>query len=254
MNAAELSAALCQQYRVQPTSGGLSVITPMRYDDGDHVVVFISRVNGKYQIDDNGEAALRLMYDGIDLDGSRIGAWLQTIKEIHGVAWSDDEEHLVAFASGPEQISDCVSRIAECAAQMQAMTVLRADRSLSDFKDRVIEVLKAIQKETGIEARYDVSVDPDAQLFCDAYFLTDTPLAIVVAPNAQRLLEAELMWLNAKRLHDPLKVLAVVDDPKKVGIQQVMRANYFTDKTVAYNNMDASFRSLVRDALGVGPH
>lgn len=251
MDTKTLAAALCQQYQVQPTSGGVfSVVTPLRYDDGDHVVVFVREENSRYKADDNGEAAFRLMQEGVDFDSARLRQWLNSLPEIHGVAWDDDEENLASFAESPARLPEVVMRVAECSIQMQALAALRVDRvSGPDFKEQIVSVLREVSAETGIEAKYDVPVDQDQQLITDVYFLTETPLAVVAASTTNRLLEAQLMWANAKRIGDRLKVIAVVDDPAKIGIKNFTRANYFTDKTVAYQNLEAPFRTLVRDEV-----
>lgn len=122
MDAKLLAAALCQQYQIQPTSGGgLSVVTPLRYDDGDHVVIFVSVTASGYQVDDNGEAAVRLMHDGVDLDGGRVRQWLDSLPHVHGVSWDDGDEHLCATTGQAGSLPGLVMRVAECSVQMQAL-------------------------------------------------------------------------------------------------------------------------------------
>lgn len=247
MDTTAIAAALCRQYEVRPTSGGLSVVSPLRYDDGDRVVLFIASADGQYIVDDNGEAAMRLMTEGVDLDAARVQQWLAGLPAIRGVAWDGEEEHLVATTRDANALADAVMRVAECSIQMQALAALRVERTLSDFKEQVVALLREVAEETGVDARYDVPVDQDQQLYADVYFASATPLAVVVAPNVPRLLEAELMWMNARRMGDPTKVIAVVEDANKIGVKQYTRANYFTDKTVSF--MAGSFRALVKSTL-----
>jgi hypothetical protein len=245
-----ISNSLCRQYLVYGTSsGGATVRTPLRYDDGDNIVVFLSSKDGRVIVDDNGEAALRLMFDGIDVDNNKIHSWLDGVAAVTGVRWDHDEECLYCEAADENDLAEAITKVSEVSAQMQAMTALRCGRAMSDFKDRIIQVLRNIEQETGIEARYDVPVDLDKQLIADAYFLSAKPVSIVVASTRERLMEAELMWSVAQMRNDPMKVIAVVEDAKKIGIKQYSRANYFTDKTVEYNGNSAAFGAMLSKQL-----
>lgn len=251
MDTKSLQAELCKGFRIQSSpSGSLSVVTPLVYEDGDHIVLFISNTqNQQFRIDDNGEAAFRLMTEGLDLERGKVSEWIASLSKSYGVHWDSDQDELFATAASPSQVADAIARVAECSAQMQALSALRVERKQSTFKEEVLKVLAEIERETQVQVKYDVPVDPDHQLIVDAYFLSKTPLAVVIASSTERLLEAELMWTNARRLGDPMRLIAVIEDVDKIGTKQVMRANYFTDKTVQFRNMAKAFHGLVRDEL-----
>jgi hypothetical protein len=53
---------ICKDFTVTPTATGLLVVTPLEYDDHDHIVVYADRqASGGWRVHDNGDAALRLM-------------------------------------------------------------------------------------------------------------------------------------------------------------------------------------------------
>lgn len=251
MNLEALSKDLCHQFEIRSVQNGFTVVTPLRYEDGDHVVIFVTPSNsGGLRVDDNGEAAVRLMFDGIDLDTPRIQTWLDSLRHTYGVMWSAEDERLFCEVPDEASLPNAIIRVAECSSQMQALGALRVERSISDFKDRIIGVLREVEKESGVAAKYDVPVDPDQQLYADAYFIAEkTSLTIIVASTVERLLEAELIWSTARRYNDPMKVIAVVEDAAKIGLKQFVRANYFTDKTVQYRDMAGSFHKMIADSL-----
>ncbi|MDG5498933.1 DUF1828 domain-containing protein [Marinobacter sp. BGYM27] len=251
-----LKSELCKAFSVAEAElNSLYVTTPFSYEDGDSVVVFVTPLkDGSYRVDDNGEAAYRLAIDGIDLDNAKPQAWLQSIRERYGIQWDEADEELFVHASSPDIVAKMAMRVAECSVQMQALTALRVERQLSSFKDDVLAVLREIENETQVTVKYDISIDPDQQFKVDAYFLTSTPVAVVIASSVERLLEAELIWTNCHYRKEPLRLFAVVEDTDKISAKQVMRANYYTDKTVQFKNMSTAFHDLVHDAVKAPRH
>lgn len=248
MDAKSLKAELCSGFQISLTEpDGLSVRTPFTYDDGDSVVVFITPFqNGQYRVDDNGESAFRLMADGVSLESRKAQGWLASIEATHGISWDDvDEELFVVVQSGAE-VAAAAMKVAECSAQMQVLNALRQDRQLSTFKDEIIAVLRQIEVETNVEARYDFPADPNKQIFVDAYFMSPVPISVVIATSNERLLEAELLWSATQNAGDPTKVIAVFEDRSKLSEKHLNRASYYTDKAVPWRQMPDAFHQLIR--------
>ncbi len=239
----------CQQFKTKQTDTGFLVETPLTYYDNDRVVVFCRRLDdGQYLVSDNGDAALRLMFDGIDISSRRLLSWLDEMPKITGVSWNAEKDELELKSAGNE-IQSAIIAIAEASIQMQGMAVLRTTREESSFRDEVLSVLKTVAMESGIKATYDAPIDQGGQFIADTLFLAETPLAVVIAGSKFRLLEAELMWTNARRLQDPTRVIAVVESAKSVGIKEVARANYFTDKTLVFGEFETQFQTTIADTL-----
>ncbi|WP_295429002.1 hypothetical protein [uncultured Thiodictyon sp.] len=120
-----------------------------------------------------------------------------------------------------------------------ALACLRRARTVSDFRERVVQVVQAAAASLGVEARLDVPVDESQSLRADVYLLSRVPLIVIAATSAQRLMEAEIIWLDAARRQEPAYVLATVEDARAVGINQYTQANYYTDKTVEFTGAKA---------------
>lgn len=248
MDTKVLQAELCSGFSISPTSsGGLSIYTPFTYDDGDSVVVFVSQLrDGQFRVDDNGESAFRLMTDGISLESRKAKSWLASIEAVHHVSWDDADEELYAVAGAVGEVASVAMKVAECSAQMQVLNALRQDRQVSTFKEEIIAVLRQVEKETNIEARYDFPADPNKQIFVDAYFMSPTPISVVIATSNERLLEAELLWSATQSVKDPTKVIAVFEDRSKLSEKHLARASYYTDKAVPWRHMPDAFHQLIK--------
>lgn len=239
----------CRQFKTKQTETGFLVETPLTYYDNDRVVVFCRRLDGgQYSVSDNGEAALRLMFDGYDTTNLRFLSWLDAMPVLTGVSWNKENEEL-EIKSDETSLQSAILSVAEASIQMQGVAAMRSTREESGFRDEILSVLHGVAHKSDVETRYNAPVDQDGQFIADALFLTNQPLAVVIANSRTRLLEAELMWTNARLLKDPTRVIAVVESAKTVGQKEIDRANYFTDKTLVYRTFESQFRGVVENSV-----
>jgi len=250
ISASTLAALLCSRFEVREEQGVLLVATPFVFDDGDKIVVFVRESGGGYLVHDNGEAALRLMFEGIDIESKRVRRWMQQSHQLHGVTWSNDDEHLACHVSSDEELAQAVMRVAESSTRMQAMAAIRDERSTgSEFKEMVKGLLGEVAKDCNVEIGFDAPIDQYGVFTADALIEAKRPMAIIVATSAERLLEAEMIWLEARSRQANMYVLAVVEDESKVGRKHMKKAQYYTDKTVEFAGMQAPFLDLIRSNL-----
>lgn len=238
-----MKLSLCRDFTVVETEYGARVLTPFRFPDHDQVVVWVKREAHGFSLDDNGEAALRLASDGVDVDGERVQAWLETLPAYLGVRWDELSEMLVTTAT-EKTLEEKILAVAQASIQLSALSALRQERSQSDFKAKVLEVLAEIGQELDFGIELDAQTDESGHFVADALLKTARPVAVVVATTVQRLLEAQLMWFDAKHRKTGLYVLALVENAPALGNKQYTRANYHTDKTVEFAG-----RSLLKDLL-----
>ena len=232
---------ICKDFDLRETATGWLVVTPLEYDDHDRVVVFADRMpDGTWCVHDDGEAALRLMFDSIDPDSSRVQGWLE--EQAGRVQWNEGESRIECSGVKEAELVPAAFRVAQAAVQLQAMTAYRVTREESLFKEEVLALLRQVADEADIEARFDVPVDEARMLNADCLLLATPPLAVIVASNREKLLEAELTWSYLKQRGDATRVLAVVEDSKDVGQKEFARAQYFTDKTLPFRGFEQAFR------------
>lgn len=241
---------ICKDFTVTPTATGLLVVTPLEYDDHDHIVVYADRqASGGWRVHDNGDAALRLMFDSIDPDAPRIQSWLA--EHAGQVSWNERLAQLECADVPEESLVFAAFKVAQSAAQMQAMTATRVSREESRFKEEVVALLKEVANEANIGARFDTPLDAKQLFLADCLFLTAQPVAVIIAGSTERLLEAELAWSHLRQIGDPTRVIAVIEEAKQVGLKQKARADYFTDKTYEYRDFEGAFREAMKQTVSV---
>lgn len=120
-----MSLDLCKELLVKPIQGGFLVETPFKYYDRDSVIIFGRELGpNAFRISDNGDAAERLSFAGIDTGSERIVLWLTEAKARFSVEW-DDEGQEFWVDCGASDLTYTVFRVAEAATQLQAMTRCR---------------------------------------------------------------------------------------------------------------------------------
>ncbi len=128
-----LLSDLSKGYEIDQGEEMIIVKTPLRYDDGDHVVVFITpQQNDVFIIDDNGDAATRLIFEGVDLDSEPIQAWLENTQAIHHIQW-DDERDMLWCKAHSQALTERVICLAQISVQMQTliMTVYNEEEEIA---------------------------------------------------------------------------------------------------------------------------
>ncbi len=74
-----------------------------------------------------------------------------------------------------------------------------------------------------------------------------TPLIVIAASSAARLLEAEVIHMQYLYTQQPGFVLAIAESEQAVGKKQFKRANFYTGKTVDFSPPD--LKQLLRQQL-----
>jgi hypothetical protein len=132
---------LCKGYEIRQSEDVIIVKTPIRYDDGDHVVVFITpQQNNEFLIDDNGEAATRLMFEGVDLDSQLIQIWLKNTQAIYHLEW--DAERDALWCKAPvEALIERIICITQVSAQLQTLTavVLNSEEQIEELLEQLLQ-------------------------------------------------------------------------------------------------------------------
>ncbi len=98
----------------------------------------------------------------------------------------------------------------------------------------------------------DIELPISGGLKADHMLGTDSPLIIIAATSATRLLEAEVIYMQYRAQQKKGFVLAVAENQASVGKKQYERAAYYTNRSVIYNK-DA-FHQLIANELAATIH
>ncbi len=247
--ASDLKKAICALFEVIEDADGVQrVITPLHYPgSNDHVVVRVRPRDQFMQIDENGEAALYAAMHGGDTDSETVTRWAEELRNATSLDFTDDEV-IKADVRDLQMIAPAILHVAAASQQLFALATSHKERSTSDFKERVAAVVQEVCTALALPLRSDVELPIAGGLEADHVIgSNESPLIVIAATSATRLLEAEVIHMQYRFTGQPGFVLAVAESDKIVGIKQFHRANYYTGKTVQFSAFD--FGQLLRQQL-----
>ncbi|MEQ5839036.1 hypothetical protein N0A02_06225 [Paraburkholderia acidicola] len=245
----DLKRSICSLFEVHADENGVQrIVTPIEYPGtSDRIVVRVRpQPDGSYRVDENGEAAMYAnMADG-DTESEVVKRWIDDLSE-GGPVTIDDDETLVVNGRDTRLIAPSIFRVAEAAQHLYALATTRADRHSSDLKERLTRAILDIAADLGLKHHENVQLPISGGLLADHVIDTPTPLIVIAATGATRLLEAEVIHMQYRMQKTPGFVLAVVESQKAVGKKQFERANYYTGKTVIFD--DNNLKGLIATSL-----
>jgi hypothetical protein len=236
----DIKRSICALFDVFADENGVQrVVTPIEYPGTSDKVVVRVRPDGVggFTVDENGEAALYASMAGGDTDSEAMKRWLEDLPGLGPVQLSEDEV-LVCEGTNPKLIAPYIFRVAEAAQQLYAIATSRAERNMSDFKDKLAEIVLEVGRETGVKIDSDVTLPFAGGMTADHVIHTPDPIIVVAATGTTRLLEAELIQVQYRLSKKAGKVLAIVESQAAVGRKQFERAGYFTWKTLTFSSED----------------
>lgn len=247
----DLKRAICALFEVHGDERGVQrIVTPLEYPGShDAVVLRVRPQADHWQVDENGEAALYARMNGGDVEGDSVQRWAAVLAQSSRIDL-DEDETLRCTVHDPRLLAPSLFRVASAAQQLFALATAHKEREAGDFKERVAAIITTVCADLNVpvqhNARLPISGDLEADhLIGDAQH---TPLIVIAATSAKRLLEAEVIHMQYALSKTPGFVLAVAESQKAVGVKQFNRANYYTGKTVQFNPVD--FAQLLRGQVG----
>lgn len=245
----DIKRSICALFEVYADEKGVQrIVTPIEYPGtSDRIVVRVRpQPDGGYRVDENGEAAMYAnMADG-DTESEVVKRWIDDLPG-SGPVTMDDDETLIVKGHDTRLIAPSIFRVAEAAQHLYALATTRADRHPSDFKERLTRAVIDIASDLGLTHRENVQLPISGGLLADHVIDTPTPLIVIAATGATRLLEAEVIHMQYRMQKTPGFILAIVESQKTVGKKQFERANYYTGKTVIFD--DNNLKGLIATSL-----
>ena len=242
-----LKHTICALFEVHEDSATVQrIVTPLEYPgSNDKVVIRVRQRAHGFEIDENGEAALYASLQGGDVESDLVQRWAQDLSQGTGVDYAD--ETLVASLTDQRLIAPAIFQVACAAQQLFALATSHKERAANDFKERVASVIAEIADSLHLTYQSDVELPFAGSMVADYVIDHPTPLIVIAAASATRLLEAEVIHMQYLYTQQPGFVLAIAESEQAVGRKQFKRANFYTGKTVDFSPPD--LKQLLRQQL-----
>jgi len=214
-----LCKSFCADLSVKQLPSGFAVTTTLRDAVSDPIACFIERENGGWFMADDGQFLADTVARGIDIGTGSRKDFLDRILRPVG-AWCDLTNYEIRTEANqtvptPERILSFVTALARA----RDVTFWSRERIKSTFKD---DAYKAIVDRLGGMAEIHRSAPADSTLVefpADAIVrpLSSTGAdalvtAVFFVQALDTLNEALMLWMEARQLHRPVRVAALVED------------------------------------------
>lgn len=232
----DIKKSICALFEVHHEPSGITrIITPLEYPgSGDKIVIRIRPSDNGKMIDENGEAVLYASLAGGDVDSDTLDRWSQELQANSPVTL-DSDETLRAFADKDDLIAPYIFKVAQAAQQLHAIATARSERKSSDFKDRVANIIEEVAARLNCQITNNAELPITGDLYADHFIDTPTPLIVITATSATRLLEAQIIYMQYRAEKKSGLIFAIAESQATVTRKQFERAGYFTHKTVVFS-------------------
>lgn len=240
-----IKSLICGLFDVLPDEKGVyRVITPMEYiGTKEKVVVRIRPAGeGKFKIDDNGDAMFYASMSGADVESETVKTWLSELPNNFPI--SVEDEVILSQTDEEMEIASLVIKVAQVSQDFYSIATSRTktQRSSDVFKNKVREAVYLAAEKSNAKVQSDVDLEDISGSFVADHVIDGSSgkLIVIAATSVQRLLEAELIHTSYEREKIQAKVIAVVESQEAVTKKQFERAAYYTDKTAVFSPHDFS--------------
>lgn len=205
----DLARAWCDQFAVhQVAPDRWAVQTPLLYDDGDGLPIFVSHETSGWQLTDQGMAFSHLYFDDFEYTEARLRA-LQ--RAVDGAGCSIDGEHRITLdLAGPPDVFDIGDFLQVVASVRGVAHSIHVDQERTYY-------VKAVRKSVMASVIADVVENwtPAELAPTKASYRADLkvarphmpPVSLFIASTSERAKTAALTWEQFKRHHvlsDPI--------------------------------------------------
>jgi hypothetical protein len=214
-----ISAALAQDVQLHPRGDTeTQVEVPFYFADGDGLVVYIRELSpGRYEVTDKAHTLLHLSYH-LDISRLRDGTRANILEQIrlrHGL--EDREGELVRPAVGEAELGGAVFNFVQALLHVADIRMLEREIVRSTFQED-LEQLILDTFPNAIKNHVHHERDPDGSYPID-YLLNGVarPVAIFGVAGEETALKALVIAEKWQSWSEPLHLVAIEDDQKKLG-------------------------------------
>jgi hypothetical protein len=245
----EFKHRVCEQIDLQPEGEGrFLVVTPFRFEDGDHFGIVLKREDGNWILTDEATTLMHLSYriDEQDLEVGTRGEIIENSLQGFSVQ-NRDGELIIPVSEG--RFGDALYNFVQAIARVNDVTYLSRERVRSTFMEDFRALLRSSVAPERLTFDWtDPDHDPHKRYPVDARINgIKMPLFVYALPNDEKVSVATISLLTFDKWSIPFQSMAVFEEQELISRKTLARFTDVCDK--AFSSLEEENKSRIMTYL-----
>ena len=243
--------------KVRLVSEGLNryrVLTPFRFDDGDHLAIVLKQQGSEWELSDEAHTFMHLTYD-IDEQDLHRGTRQKIISNTLSTFRVDDRDGELVLSVSGEQYGDALYSFVQALLKITDLSYLSRERAQSTFLDDFRSLFtESVPEDRRTFDWHDSWRDPQGMYTVDCRINgMARPLFVHALPNDGKTRDATISLLQFEKWEVPFRSLAIFEDQESINRKVLARFSDVCDKQFSslVSNRDRIARFL-DEAISTG--
>lgn len=228
----EFKSRVSEQIDLEPEGEGrFLVLTPFRFEDGDHFVIALKWENERWILTDEASTLMHLSYwlDDKALESGNRREIIDNSLSSYSVE-NREGELIIPVVEG--RFGDALFNFIQALTKVTDVSFLSRERVQSTFLEDFREFLKANVQPERLEFDWTDRVnDPKGIYVVDARINhMKRPLFVYALPNNEKVSVATIALLTFEKWHIPFRSLAIFEDQTSIAPKPLARFSDVADK------------------------
>ena len=250
----ELLRVLCNDVSVAKVPIGYAVGTSFRRDDGDKITFYVIEENEGIRLEDDGLSISHLEAAGVDLETDTRRKALDRLLSAAGAYLDHDD---MTVKTGPFRREELAARAVDFCSLMIRMwdfLLLTPEKIVSTFREDASAKIRAILEDQAVIRENEPVNERLSEVMPDmvVHAQNRPPVAIFFANTDNRVHDAIFQFYAAQDVHEPLSVVALLEQDNSVSSALRRRAtNRLATVPVFRQDEEAAVKRIAREVLGL---
>lgn len=233
----EFKDRVCEQVELRPEGEGrFLVLTPFRFDDGDHFGIFLKQKDSGWVLSDEASTLMHLSYQfDEDLQVGNRGDIIEGCLAGFSVENKDGELFIPVREN---RYGDALFNFVQALTKISDVSFLARDRVRSTFLEDFRAFLRSQVPENRLTFDWTDEVHDTAKRYpVDACINSmKRPLLVYALPNDEKVNVATISLLTFEKWKIPFRSLAIFEDQESISRSTLARFTDVNEK--AFSNLD----------------